>query len=254
MIDSKKALILFIFLVVCSFQAMAQEKPNLLTKYNVLAGNLTYGIHQPRGDLADRFGNSLEVGLGVDFITKKSRFIFGLSGTVLFGNTVNDDVLAIITNEDGNIIGNDQIAGIVSLKQRGFYGGARVGKIFKIKSNSLSGIRFTVGAGLLQHKIRVQDDLDSVNAVRGDNVKGFDRLTNGLAFHQFLGYQHFGKSGLFNFFGGIEAYEGFTMSRRSFDNTLMARDDQSRVDILVGLKFGFSMKFNLNETGDNIYY
>lgn len=254
MIRSKKALLYLIFLLVGCMQLVAQEKPTVLTKYNVLAGNITYAVHRPRADLADRFGPSLEIGLGADFITKKSRFILGLSGSVMFGNTVHDDVLSIITNEDGNIIGTNQIVGIVSLKERGFYVGGRVGKIFKVASNSLSGVRITVGAGLLQHKIRVQDDMETVNIVAGDNVKGFDRLTNGLALHQFLGYQHFGKSGLFNFYGGVEAYEGFTMSRRSFDNTLMRRDDQSRLDILVGLKVGFSIKFNLNETGDEIYY
>jgi len=254
MIDSKKILLFLMFSILASAQMWAQKDAKLLTKYNVLTGNITYAVHTPRGDLADRFGNSLEVGLGSDFITKKSRFIFGLSGTLIFGNSVNDNVLDIVTNEDGNIVGVDQLAGIVSLKQRGFYVGGRVGKIFKFTNSSLSGIRFTVGAGLLQHKIRIQDDLDNINIVRGDNVKGFDRLTNGLTFHQFLGYQHFGKSGLFNVFGGVEAYEGFTMSRRSFDNTLMRRDDQERIDILLGLKVGFSIKFNLNETGDEIYY
>ncbi len=254
MILTKKSLFLLAIFILASLQAIGQEKPSILTKYNVISGNITYAVHRPRADLADRFGNSLAIGLGADFISKKSRFIFGLSGSVQFGNTVNDDVLDIVTNEDGNIVGVDQIAGIVSLKQRGFYVGARVGKIFKIASNSLSGIRFTVGTGLLQHKIRLQDDLENINIIAGQNVKGFDRLTNGLAFHQFLGYQHFGKSGLFNVFGGVEAYEGFTMSRRSFDNTLMRRDDQSRVDILVGIKVGFSIKFNLNETGDEIYY
>ena len=106
----------------------------------------------------------------------------------------------------------------------------------------------------MQHKIRIQDDLDNLNILKGDNIKGFDRLTNGFSFHQFLGYQHFGKSGLFNVFGGIEAYEGFTRSRRSYDNTLMAQDTEQRIDIIVGLKFGFAIKFNLNEDGDEIYY
>ncbi len=254
MIDSKKILFLLLMFAFSSSHLMAQKKLNINTKYNVLTANLTYSFHRPAGDLSDRFGNSLEIGVGSEFITKKTRFLFGLTGTLLFGNTVNENVLEIVTNEDGNIVGSDQIAGIVSLKQRGFYAGAHVGKIFKFTSNSLSGIRFTVGAGLLQHKIRVQDELDNINLVRGDLVKGFDRLTNGLSFHQFLGYQHFGKSGLFNVFGGVEAYEGFTMSRRSFDNTLMRRDDEERVDILLGLKFGFMVKFNLNETGDQIYY
>ena len=253
MISTKKSILYFAFLMF-ALQLTAQKKPNILTKYNVIAANFTYAAHRPGGDLADRFGNSLEIGIGADYITKKSRFIFGLTGTVEFGSVVHENVLAIITNEDGNLVGNDQIAGVVGLRQRGIYVGAHVGKIFKVASNSLSGIRVTVGSGILQHRIRIQDDLENINIIAGDNVKGFDRLSNGLAFHQFLGYQHFGKSGLFNVFGGVEAYEGFTMSRRSFDNTLMRRDDTARVDILLGLKIGLSIKFNLNETGDEIYY
>ena len=243
---------------ICSFCLLlsvlvAQQKDKKINN-NVISGNFTYSFHVPQADLAVRFGPSLEIGLGSDFITHKKRYIFGLAGNLLFGNNVNDNVLDIITNEDGNVIGTNQQVGIVGLKQRGLYIGGHVGKLFQISKKTLSGIRFTVGAGLLQHKIRIQDDLNTVNILKGDNVKGFDRLTNGLSFHQFLGYQHFGKSGLFNVFGGIEAYEGFTMSRRSFDNTLMRRDDLARLDILLGLKFGFMVKFNITENPEEIYY
>jgi len=221
---------------------------------NSISGNFTYSFHFPSQDLATRFGNSLEIGIGSDFMTYKRRFIFGLAGTLLFGNTVNDEVLEIITNEDGNVIGTNQQAGIVAQKQRGFYIGGHVGKIFSFSKNTKSGIRFTIGIGLLQHKIRLQDDLGTINLLKGENIKGFDRLTNGLTFHQFLGYQHFGKSGLFSLFGGVEAYEGFTMSRRSFDNTLMRRDDQERFDVILGIKVGFMIKFNLTENPEDIYY
>lgn len=229
-----------------------QANPKL--KNNVISGNFTYSFHFPSQDLATRFGNSLEIGIGSDYITHKRRFIFGLTGSVLFGNTVHDDVLEIITNEDGNVIGTNQQAGIVAQKQRGWYVGGHVGKIFRFSNETLSGIRFTIGAGLLTHKIRLQDDLGTINLLKGDNIKGFDRLTNGLTFHQFLGYQHFGKSGLFNVFGGLEAYEGFTKSRRSFDNTLMRPDDQERFDVIIGVKVGFMIKFNLTENPEEIYY
>jgi len=238
-------------------QKVQHKKPAVQAKkpsYNIISGNFTYSFHRPQRDLAVRFGNSLEVGIGSDLITQKNKFILGLSGTLLFGNTVNDDVLDVISNADGNIVGTNQSIGIIGLKERGFYFGTHVGKIFPFIKGSNSGIRFTVGAGLLQHKIRLQVDTDNVNQLRGENIKGFDRLTNGFTFHQFLGYQHFGKSGLFNVFAGIEAYEGFTMSRRSFDNTLMRKDDLKRMDILLGLKFGFMVKFNVGESADDIYY
>jgi len=229
-----------------------QEKSKV--KNNVISGNFTYSFHYPSRDLAVRFGPSLEIGIGTDYITHKKRYIFGWTGTLLFGNDVKDDVLDIIRNDNGDIVGTNQQVGIVSQKQRGFYTGFHIGKIFSFSKNTMSGIRFTFGAGLLSHKIRLQDDLGTINLLKGDNIKGFDRLTNGFTLHQFLGYQHFGKSGLFNVFGGVEAYEGFTMSRRSFDNTLMRKDDYARRDILLGIKFGFMVKFNITENPEEIYY
>ena len=251
----KLNLLLFLGIFLCMIpEIVCQEKAKSKVDNSVISGNFTYSFHFPAQDMAVRFGNSLEVGIGSDYITSKNRYIFGASGTLLFGNTVNEDVLAIIKNNDGNIVGTNQQVGIVSQKERGFYVGAHVGKIFQFSRSTLSGIRFTAGMGLLQHKIRLQDDLSTINLLKGENIKGFDRLTNGLTLHQFLGYQHFGKSGLFNVFGGIEAYEGFTMSRRSFDNNLMRKDDLKRMDILLGLKFGFMVKFNITENPDEIYY
>ena len=232
--------------------ASGQDAPKV--KNNVITGNITYSFQRPRGDLADRFGRNLEIGIGSEYVTHKRNYIFGVSATILFGNDVRDDVLSIITNENGNVIGTNQQIGIVQLRERGYYLGGHVGKIFRLSEKSLSGIRFTLGAGLLTHKIRIQDDLMTINLLKGDNIKGFDRLTNGLTFHQFIGYQHYGKSGLFSVFGGLEAYEGFTMSRRSFDNTLMRRDTLERMDILLGLKFGFIIKFNLTKNPEAIYY
>lgn len=244
---------MIIGLFIClNLDASAQVKSKV--KNNVIGGNFTYSFHYPRGDLDNRFGPSLEVGIGADYITHKKRYIFGWTGTLLFGNDVREDVLEIIRNDNGDIVGTNQQIGIVVQKQRGWYTGFHVGKVFSLSPSTLSGIRFTFGAGLLSHKIRLQDDLGTVNLLKGDNIKGFDRLTNGFTLHQFLGYQHFGKSGLFNVFAGVEAYEGFTMSRRDYDNTLMRKDDFERLDILLGIKFGFMIKFNLTENPEDIYY
>ncbi len=242
------------FLMLLISDLAAQDKSESENLKSIISGNFTYSFHRPSRDMAVRFGNSLEIGIGSDYITKKNKFILGVSATLLFGNTVNEDVLTTITNDNGNVIGTDQTVSVINLKQRGFYMGGHVGKIFRLSKSTMSGIRLTLGAGLLQHKIRVQDNLQNVNILKGENIKGFDRLTNGLSFHQFLGYQHFGKSGLFNVFGGVEAYEGYTMSRRSFDNTLMRKDDEKRFDVLLGLKIGIMIKFNLDENPNDIYY
>lgn len=228
------------------------EKNNEL---NVLGINISYGNQWPEGDMKDRFGNNLEIGLGMDLITKKHSFILGLGGGFQFGNVVHENVLESIENDDGNIVGRDQGAALVTLKQRGIYLGAHVGKIFPLSEfNKRSGIRVTLGVGLLQHKIRLQDDLETVNIVSGDYAKGFDRLTNGLAIQQFLGYQILSANRLVNFYAGVEVIKAFTKSRRSYDFASRSVDETMRNDILLGLKIGWTLPLYLKLDPDEIYY
>ncbi len=241
-----------IFISIPFFSSAQYEKNNEL---NILGINITYANQWPEGDLKDRFGSNLEIGLGLDLITKKQSFILGLSGSLQFGNEVKENVLSQIENEDGNIIGRDQGAAFVSLKQRGIYVGGHIGKIFPIsQENKRSGIRATLGIGLLQHKIRLQDDLETVNIISGEYAKGYDRLTNGLAFQQFIGYQLLSKNRLVNFYAGVELIESFTKSRRSYDFASMSVDETKRNDLLIGLKIGWTLPLYLKLNPDEIYY
>ncbi len=244
-------LILIVLFSGLSLKAQLQEN----NKLNILAINITYASQWPAVDMKDRFGNNLEIGLGLDYITKEKNYIFGITGNFHFGNKVNENTLESIENDDGNIVGVDQAAAIVSLKQRGLYAGLHIGKIFQISgSNARSGLRVTIGAGLLQHKIRLQDDLQTVNLLKGDYRKGFDRLSNGLAFHQFIGYELFSNNRLLNFLIGVECYEAFTKSRRSYDYGSMSVDTKERFDILFGVKAGWILPLYLNFDPDEIYY
>ena len=240
-------------LFLLGFNANGQLKEN--SKLNILAINITYATQWPGADLAERFGQNLEIGLGLDYITKNTNFIIGITGNFHFGNNVFENTIRSITNEDGNIVGNDQAAAIVSLKQRGVYGGLLAGKLFNLQgSKSRSGLRVTLGGGILQHKIRLQDDLETVNLLKGENKKGFDRLTNGFALHQFVGYELFSNNRLLNFMVGVEIYEAFTKSRRSFDVATMSVDTRERLDILFGIKVGWILPLYLNFNPDEIYY
>lgn len=216
--------------------------------------NFGYGPLIPMADLDDRFGLSWSPELSLDYITE-NNWTFGVQAQMMFGNDVKEDVLAALRTEEGHIIGNDRSPADIQLRQRGTYMGLRVGKLITLsENNTRSGIRINVGAGLLQHKIRIQDDpFRSVHHLDDTYKKGYDRLTNGLALYQFIGYQVIGISNAINLTAGFEFYEGFTQNRRDFNFDTQIKDDRSRVDILSGFRVSFILPFYIGN-GDDIYY
>jgi len=242
------------FLIICSSNSYSQDERKNLG--NILALNFQFGVGIPGGDLADRFGTTLSLGTGMDFITEKNNLIFGWKGDFHFGNEVKDNILGGLA-PDGFIFGNSfSSADELRRAQRGFYIGAHVGKVFSFSStNTRSGLRVTVGAGLLQHKIRLQQDPGNfVSQIGGDYAKGYDRLSNGLALRQFVGYQLLGNDKLVNFTFGVEFVQGFTQNRRSFNFDEMRADTDKRMDLLIGLKVGWTLPFYVGESTGEIYY
>ncbi len=241
-------------LIICQSNGYTQDERRNLG--NVIALNFQFGAGVPAGDLSDRFGTTISIGTGMDFITEKNNLIFGWKGDFHFGNTVKENILGNLAPE-GFIFGNSLSAATeLRRAQRGFYLGAHIGKIFPLSAtNSRSGIRFTLGAGLLQHKIRLQQDPSNfVNQIAGDYAKGYDRLTNGLALRQFVGYQLLGNNKLVNFTVGLEFIQGFTQNRRSFNFDEMRADTDKRLDLLIGVKVGWTLPFYIGESTGEIYY
>ena len=246
----RKAIFLLIITLSVFHQAKSQNTgPALLVGFS-------YGGHQAGGDLDERFGGNFSPGLLVDYITAKSNWIFSVQGTFQFGPEVKQDVLANLRTEEGFIIANDRSIADIQLRERGFYLGASIGKLIGLSSkNSRSGVRIDLGIGLLQHQIRIQDDpVRTVPQLTGDYRAGYDRLTNGLALRQFLGYQIMSKDRRTNIFAGFEFIEGFTQSRRDFDFLTQQQDTEKRLDILYGFRIGLFLPFFLEANADGIFY
>ena len=235
--------------------SVARAQNGLENQGNALLLNFGFGVQQPGGDLADRFGISNGVEVGADYILDPSNWFFGLEGQYFFGTDVKEDVLAPLRTTEGFIIANDRNPANVQLRERGYYLGARVGKLIGLSStNPRAGLRVHLGAGLLQHKIRVQDDpIREVSQLTGDYLKGYDRLTNGLALHQFLGYQLLGKDGGINLIAGLEFFQGFTQNRRSFNYDTRQADTAQRVDLMMGIRFSWILPF-YRTNAEDIYY
>ena len=216
--------------------------------------NFGYGPQMPIGDLEERFGTNFAAEISADYMTA-NNWTIGVQGQFLFGSTVNEDVLAGLRTSAGDIIGNDREPADLQLRMRGSYYGLRVGRLFGLsEANNRSGIRINLGAGLLQHRIRIQDDpFRVVPQVEGEYEKGYDRLTNGLALHQFIGFQTIGKNNGVNITLGFEFFEGFTQNRRAFNFDTRTADTEQRLDILAGLRFSFSLPFYQGNAEDIFY-
>ena len=215
--------------------------------------NISFAGQLPEGDLADRFGANLNVGGSLLYMTTK-KWLFGAEGGFMFGNSLKEDVLINLRTSDGNIIGSSkQYADVIS-EERGRFIGITVGKIIPIKATSKrSGLRFTLSIGVLEHKIRIDDQFGEVPQLAGEYMKGYDRLTNGLAITEFIGYQHFSKNRLVNYFVGFEFTQGFTKSRRSFNYDTMETDTKTRTDLLYGLRVGWTLPLYTSDSLEEAY-
>ncbi len=234
----------------------AQEAPerHYDNDTHLLAVGASYGFHLPAGDLARRFGTNLTFGLGLEWMSRNNWFI-GLHHHYLFGEQVKEDPIALLRDADGNIPGENGEPSYIRLRERGFASGLHFGYLWSLTPNPRSGLRLEGGIGLLQHKIRVQEDPQSfVALVHGDYKKGWDRLTHGLSLRQFIGWQTLSENRRINFFIGIELEEGFTRNRRDYDFATMGKLDERRFDMLIGLRAGWIMPFYLNQNPEEIYY
>ena len=221
---------------------------------NALLIHFNYGIQMPGGDLADRFGRNALVGGGFSYLTN-TNWQFGLESGILFGSNVGEDPLRNLRTPEGFIFGNNKTQANVRLRQRGLTIFGSIGKIVSLSElNPRSGLKMAFGAGLLQHKIRIQEDPASfVPQIAGEYKKGYDHLSNGLMLYQFVGYQLMARTGRTNFFIGIELMEAFTQNRRSIDFDTFATDAEKRTDLLFGIKAGWIIPIYFGD-GEGIWY
>lgn len=219
-----------------------------------ILANFTYAVQLPAGDLDESFGLNYNLGVNVQYMTKK-KFLFGANVNYLFRDDVKIDVLANLRTMEGEIIGQDREYAVVSLEQRGVYAGLEIGKILPIFAvNSNSGIRIVLGGGMLQHKFRLDDKTGDVPQLAGDYIKGYDRLTYGFALSEFIGYQYLSTDKLINFYAGFEFVQGFTQNRRSWDYLENRRMDEKRLDLLNGFRIGWVLPLYGTDNPEEIFY
>jgi len=214
------------------------------------------GVHfcgqLPQNNMAERFGPNLSAGVDLFWKTKRN-FLFGIEGSYFWSKNVREDVVSSMKNSDGFITDNEGYPADLRTTERGWNFDVKVGMIIpKSGHNPNSGIFFTVGAGYMQHKVKLYDANQKIAAIKGDLAKGYDRLSGGFAVTYFVGYQYLSNNRLANFSFGVEMYQGFTQSFRGFNYDTGLKDTQKRSDVLVGLRFTWLLP--LYKRAKDFYY
>lgn len=204
----------------------------------------------PGGDMADRYGESGLLGLGVRY-KLKSNYFFGISYNYLFGSDIKieNQLFANIKTDQGNIIDNTGSYGFLSIYENGAFIAAELGKIFPLtKKNVNSGIYFSLSPGYLFHKIKIEVTDNNIPALNGDYRKGYDRYTGGFGLMEQIGYFHLDESNnIKNFFVAFEFIQGFTTPLRKINFDTMKPDEvQNRLDLLFGIKIGWMLPVRRN--------
>jgi hypothetical protein len=203
--------------------------------------SLSYSYQFSGGDLADRYGNNSTIGPSFSIKTK-SNWVLGVDFNLIFGNDVKlyDQIVNSIAPLDGNVISRQGLFTDVKMFERGFSTFLKVGKIIPIfKSNPNSGLFIMGSAGYLQHNIRIEVDNNNTPQLMDDYARGYDRLSNGFAISEFIGYIYLSDRRLTNFFAGIEFTQGWTKSMRDYNFDTMQKDNSQKFDSFIGIKVGW---------------
>lgn len=245
-VNMQKLLFAFAFLICGSGKLVHGQSRTYIadTIVNAKLLSLGYTFQIPMADMADRFGSNNNIGASFCF-KMAHNFLLGVEGNILFGGNIKEDtILDGLFTSQGFLIGTNGLAESVILFERGYSVSGKVGKLFPVfNSNPNSGLNVMIGAGFLQHKIKIEDPDNAVPYVNGVYSKGYDRLTNGISISQYIGYLHLDRRKLINFNLGIELIEAFTQNRRDFNYDQMKKDTTKRLDVLLGVKFALILPF-----------
>lgn len=250
--------VLIIFLIISSLLFARESDAQMSVRDSSLFApliDLSYSLKVPGGDMALSFGPSSEIGIAMMFKTK-SNLLFGVDFNYLFGDQVIDESFADGFRDDkGFILATNGLYSEVYFTERGFSVSGKFGVIIPVWSpNPNSGIMILGGVGILQHKIKIEDRFNEVKMLSSDGYyQGYDRLSNGVMFTQFIGYRLLSNRRLINVFGGLEFSQALTKNRRDLNFDTGLKDDKTRTDLLSGFRVGITIPL-YKQVAKDFYY
>ena len=265
-LKSLRKIFAFLFILYFAANTEAQVNPNE-DPVSTFIPSFAYAFQLPGGDVANSYGYNSTIGGGFMYKTKKN-LLFSLDVNFIFGNQVKnaDTILWMIRNSDGAIIDANGIYPEYAIFERGYSLNFRVGKIFKLlQANPNSGLMLMGGVGYLTHRMLIDIQGETVPQLKDDYGKGYDRLTGGFTFNEFIGYFYMGRTRILNFYAGFEFYQAFTKNLRDrnfdqviYDNTtntykVVGKDNNNYLDLFFGIKVGWMIPV-YKRSPDTYYY
>jgi hypothetical protein len=235
----KKNILVLLVLASRTFFAQVNVRDSVVSIFIL---NPAYSLEVPGAAMASRFGINSAIEFQLLYKTDRN-WIWGISGDYLFGNVVKQSgTLDSITTPDRFLIASNGKLVDEHLSEEGFTTFVKVGKLIpKWGPNPNSGIMAIAGVGFLEDHIKIDlvDGNDQIAPqLNAEMRKGYDRLSNGIAFNQCMGYLFMSNNHVANFFAGIEVTEGLVKDRR-YDYDLMSYNNKLDLDLLLGIRVGW---------------
>ena len=215
----------------------------------------SYAYQLPFGDLDDRFSD--HSALTLDFTVKTSkRLLFGVGASFEFGGGVKElTILDSIATSEGQIIDATGRFADIRIFQRGLRVYGNIGYLLGGPGpNPNSGFYAMGRIGYWQHKIQIENPGDITPQLNPTYAKYYDRLTSGIFFSESLGYQYLSSSGYFNMFAAVELSQGLLQGRRPWQMDLRAPYEESRLDMSLGFRIGFTVALYPKSDRNAKYY
>ena len=244
---------IFLFLIFSSY-LIAQEEKNDTQLDNVILFSINHSFQIPFGDLKKRFGNNSSISCVLSY--KNKGIIYGLEAGFLFGSNVKENnIFDNIDGNNGSIISQVGEIPTIRLFQRGGYIDFNLGKYVQLPSQKArSGLNFSVGSGYIYHKIFIETLVTLLPQLNDDLIKGYDRLCGGPHTKQVIEYIYFSKKNNIRYNVGVNFIQAFTKDLRKYNYSEQSYVSNKRIDLLIGLKFGFIIPIKERTTEQYYYY
>lgn len=215
--------------------------------------NFSYGMHLPGKDMKTRFGVNNSFGTYLALNTKK-HWEIGFGVDFIFGNLVKEkNQLDALLTSQGKIIDLSGTPVDVYFNERGYATYLSFGKYTNLLGvNQFSGLYLKATTGFIEHWIKISSQSKNSPILAKNYLKGYDRLTNGIFVGGEMGYQFIGNKKLAKFNIGLTFLNGFTQNRRARNFDTGKPNTQNRLDILMGIKLGWSIR--LGKTDKEYFY
>lgn len=245
---------LYLLSLLLTFNSVLSAQ-NEIRESNFIGTSFHYGFNLPLADMGKRFGPFFNGGASLSIFNNKLKATMGIEAEVLFGENVDENVLAPLQLDNNGFLGDDGGYADVFLRMRGTYVGLYFNKLIKAnKSNPNAGIAIGFGLGMLQHKIRINVESNNAPQFEGDYAKGYDRHTVGPALKQSLQYLNIARYNNFNYAVELEFMEGFTRNLRPINFDTKLNDDATRFDLNIKINFKWYLPIKDLRPSEEIFY